>query len=241
MGVQYNTSIVKEGLVFYTDAANIKSYPGSGDTVTDLFGNLTGSIVGASFTNKYFSFANGSGFNATHRIDFGNQSSTRINPNGFSVMCLVNNTADIDGGQPSYHRNAPFACGSDSILGNWAFERFRGLNNWEFRMKFDQDPLYGTSYSFGGNTVSQGSWQHLAVVYESSGSLKLYINGVLSSSHSLGTRTLTNAGAPALTIGATSTIYGFNGYFSQGIFYSRALTDNEISLNFNAVRGRYSI
>ena len=31
MGVGYNTSIVRDGLVLYLDAANSKSYPGSGN------------------------------------------------------------------------------------------------------------------------------------------------------------------------------------------------------------------
>lgn len=32
MGVGYNTSIVRDGLVSYLDAANPKSYPGTGTT-----------------------------------------------------------------------------------------------------------------------------------------------------------------------------------------------------------------
>ena len=44
-------SIVQDGLVFYVDAANGDSYPGSGTTVTDLIGINNGTISGATFTN----------------------------------------------------------------------------------------------------------------------------------------------------------------------------------------------
>ena len=39
MGVTYNPKIVTDGLVLALDAANVKSYPGSGTTWTDMSGN----------------------------------------------------------------------------------------------------------------------------------------------------------------------------------------------------------
>jgi hypothetical protein len=39
MGIGYNTSIVRDGLLLYVDAANPKSYPGSGSYLYDLTGN----------------------------------------------------------------------------------------------------------------------------------------------------------------------------------------------------------
>lgn len=39
MGIAYNTTIVREGLVLHLDAANVKSYPGSGTVWKDLSGN----------------------------------------------------------------------------------------------------------------------------------------------------------------------------------------------------------
>ena len=38
MGIAYNTSIVRDGLVLHLDAANRKSYPGTGTVWTDLSG-----------------------------------------------------------------------------------------------------------------------------------------------------------------------------------------------------------
>jgi hypothetical protein len=39
MGIAYNPRTITDGLVLCLDAANSKSYPGSGTTWTDLSGN----------------------------------------------------------------------------------------------------------------------------------------------------------------------------------------------------------
>jgi hypothetical protein len=59
MGIFYNTSIARDGLVLHLDAANKKSYPGTGTTWKDLSGNgnhftLFNSPV---FTDKYLNFS----------------------------------------------------------------------------------------------------------------------------------------------------------------------------------------
>ena len=61
MAIAYNTSIVRNGLVVHLDAANTKSYPGSGTVWYDLSGlgrNLI--IYGSPTFNSagYFTFAN---------------------------------------------------------------------------------------------------------------------------------------------------------------------------------------
>ena len=42
MSYKYGPSIVTDGLVFYVDAGNDKSYPGSGTTWSDLIGGNDG-------------------------------------------------------------------------------------------------------------------------------------------------------------------------------------------------------
>ena len=45
MAFNYLPKIVTDGLVFAVDAANKKSYPGSGTTWTDLAGNNNGTLT----------------------------------------------------------------------------------------------------------------------------------------------------------------------------------------------------
>ena len=58
MGIAYNTSIVSSGLVFALDAANSRSYSGSGITVNGLISGFGGTLVnGVGFTStNYGSF-----------------------------------------------------------------------------------------------------------------------------------------------------------------------------------------
>jgi len=58
MGTKYNPSIVRDGLVYYIDAANTRSYSGSGNTINGLVGGIGGTLV------------NGVGFTATNNGSF---------------------------------------------------------------------------------------------------------------------------------------------------------------------------
>ena len=54
MGVVGGNEIIRNGLIHYWDPANIRSYPGSGTTLTDLIGNDDGTINNATFdANNY--------------------------------------------------------------------------------------------------------------------------------------------------------------------------------------------
>ena len=53
MAVGYNPSIVSDGLVFFLDAANTRSYSGSGNTANGLIGGINGTLVnGVGFTSS---------------------------------------------------------------------------------------------------------------------------------------------------------------------------------------------
>ena len=55
MSTRYNPSIVRDNIVQYLDAANTKSYSGSGTTWADVSGNSRdGTLVTPSFQNETF-------------------------------------------------------------------------------------------------------------------------------------------------------------------------------------------
>lgn len=64
MATIYNTSIVRDGLVLYLDAANIKSYPGTGTVWKDLsgYGNDHNIIGSPTHANGKFNLTDGMGF-----------------------------------------------------------------------------------------------------------------------------------------------------------------------------------
>ena len=56
MATEYNPRIVTDNLILYLDAANTKSYPGTGATWTDMSSDLSGTITGATWSNGEFTF-----------------------------------------------------------------------------------------------------------------------------------------------------------------------------------------
>ena len=60
MGIAYNTSIVTDGLVFALDAANSRSYSGSGNTANSLtstfLATLTNGVGFGTTVTNYFIF-----------------------------------------------------------------------------------------------------------------------------------------------------------------------------------------
>jgi hypothetical protein len=45
MGTSYNTTIVRDGLVLHLDPANVKSYPGTGPTWSDISPSKTNATL----------------------------------------------------------------------------------------------------------------------------------------------------------------------------------------------------
>ena len=55
MGIGYNASIVTDDLILCLDAGNVKSYPGSGTTWTDLTGYQNGTLTaGQTYSSENF-------------------------------------------------------------------------------------------------------------------------------------------------------------------------------------------
>ena len=52
MATEYNPRIVTDNLVFYVDAGNTKSYPGTGDTWTDMSGVNNGTLTNGPTFNS---------------------------------------------------------------------------------------------------------------------------------------------------------------------------------------------
>jgi hypothetical protein len=101
-------------------------------------------------------------------------------------------------------------------------------------------PSTGGSYTLlGGPILTQGTYYHVAVVRNDVTNTKLYVNGSLYSTYSGNVPTATQ---PLVRIGrwTDGTVYG-NSTIPNVKIYNRALSDQEIAQNFQALRGRYGV
>ena len=227
MALAHSPSLVLPGLVLCLDAANPKSYPGTGTTWTDLTGRgNNGTLVNMDGTN--LNSANGGSltFDGTNEyVSCGNPSSLNFGTENFTISFTVYTTA------------YGFQGGSYVGKGNGTSIGFDFRDYGFF--------LYGTSgliaYSNFGATLNV--WEQYSIAYDSSSSVKIYKNGVLSSILSITNVSSINTTEPfriGLSVAGGPTRY-FNGRISSVLAYNRALTAAEIQQNFNATRSRYGI
>ena len=226
MGVSYNTKTVTNGLVLSLDAANRKSYLGSGNTWNDLSGiNSSGELVNSPTYNSsnlgYFQFVTD------------------------DYVRIPNNTA-LDTQTPTVE--VWVKTNSTNQNGFW-FEK--GEVNTQYSL-FQEGTTIRWRMYIGGITqlstttatyMDTANWYQVVGTY-TSGTRRLYINGVLVNSDTQSGTIATNAGG--LSIGAYGGYTGGKSYFYNGNesicrVYNRALSAAEIIQNFNALRGRYGI
>jgi len=228
MGVAYNSRIVTENLVLCLDAANSKSYPGSGTTWTDLSGNNNhGTLTnGVSYTDNNrgaLSFDGvDDGVNIPHNsnIDIRNQ---------ITIECLFYLNSFTAGG--------PYTDRSTLITKAYSYYMTIGPSG-----KIDVY-FYGTGGYFSSNSsVNLNQWTHVVVTFNGS-TINWYINSIIDKSLSQ-SGTITPARDGDLGIGRElfeNYGRGMNGRIANTQIYNRALTAAEVSQNFNALRGRFGI
>ena len=234
MGFSRGPKIVTDSLVLALDAANTKSYPGSGTAWSDLSGN---GYNGTLANGPTFSSANGGSITFDGTNDY--ISKTRVQygiTDPWTVEVLFKPTSQVS------YWNGLFG-GSLSQGGYWMFHNDQ-LTNYEgynvdagTRIKYT-----GWSYS---NTFTVNNFHHLVITYSpinsSSGTFNLYYNGTEKTqtydrtfywSHSLDSRYIGGIGAE-----------GRYGAFDIPFYreYNRTLSLQEVISNYNATKARFGL
>ena len=232
MGIAYNTNIVRDGLVLYLDAANIKSYPGTGTVWNDLSG-LGGFATG--FNNPVY--VEKESFNFDGASDYFNMSRTDLNGGTFAYPYIsielwikpglngdatptVNNLITVE-------NSFEISIGNN---GNGFSSVYYASNPWAW---------YGTS----DNVLKNNDWNQLVYLHADVGRW-FFVNG--SQVFYRGDTGGISAGSISYPYLTLMSRYGGTGSFAEGNLsnvkiYNRVLSVSEIQQNFNAMRGRYNV
>ena len=232
MGIAYNPSVVMNGLVLYLDAANPKSYPGSGTTWTDLSGNgNNGTLVngvGYSSGNKGSLTFDGT----NDYVDISNSSIGNFGTSNFTVSCWGKATSGISDTRGIFSKYNPH-----SGNGTGWFMFFRDGNIW---VRITQDLAAPLEASTINVNVSVNTW-HFFTIVRNSTSFSLYANDIKLQENTT-TNIIDCSSSAPLRIGSGYVSgYYYSGSCSNAQIYNRALSITEIQQNFNATRGRYGI
>ena len=224
MGTNYNTKIVTSGLVLCLDAANSKSYPGSGTNWTDLSGvGLNGTLAGGtSFSTSNGGIINFDGVNG--KVTFPNI--TIDTSNGIAV--------DIWFKTSSSSKYQDIFDMADSY-GVWLVTNY----------STDGPGKIGASFNTATGRMlvsySADTWYHI-VLTGSGTSNYVYVNGVQANTSAQTVQTSVNFNTARLgqVDGDRASEY-LVGNIAACKFYNRILSAVEVSQNFNALRGRFGI
>lgn len=229
MGQYYNPVISSpDTLALNVDAANIRCYPGTGNTCYDLsvaknIGTLTSvTFVGSGGTAAFV-------FNGlTSLINMGS-SSERNQTTSWSLEAWIKPTSAGENGSGRIYQHSTgsltgFICSLDNSLGT------NGI-------KLNTYAVAGFTVRVG-NCITLNSWQHVVWSF-SPGSVTFYVNAT-----AIGTSSITSPASYTSTdyIGSDSAAANtFDGSISVVRLYGNTLTATEILQNFNAHRSRYGI
>ena len=218
--------IVTDGLVLCLDAANRKSYPGSGTAWNDLSGNgYNGTLTnGPTFDGGNNGSIVFDGVN--DYITCGSPSALDFGANNFNLSCWV---------------NIPSTSGAD-----WMGIISRYNSGTGFWIQLNPSNRYvgfgwdGGTFITSSTSAGGGQWKFISCQRTGSTSAEVYVNGSLAaSSSSLPSKTSTgqNIDIGRIDISGRYT----SGNIAQVSIYNRKLSQNEITQHYNALKGRYGL
>jgi hypothetical protein len=226
MALSHSPSLVTGGLVLCLDAANPKSYPGSGTTWSDLSGN---GISGTLTNGPTYNSANGGSIAFDGTNDVVNATTTIIDrtpSQEITVSCWIK-PSRTSGQYGVFCTNRS----NDNATYNWIFYQHTSDGAISF---------HGAAQNKSSYIPTINVWINVTNTVTAANVSTLYINGV--STYTLTGYTYGNGTPGRLGIGADpGGQEAFQGNIATTCIYNRALSAEEIQQNFNALRGRYGI
>ena len=221
MSLSHSPKIITNELVLALDAANPKSYPGSGTTWTDLSSNqlnatLSNGPTYSSLNKGYISFDGSNDFASIVDNSLLNPSQSMTT----SAWVYIN----------SFVVNASiFGKGSGSGGYDFRIDNSTQINLVKYNV-IDQRITI--------SSLSTGTWYNICAV-QGSTSVVYYINGVNVGSFSNSSAFASQTSEFRIARNR-DTVYS-NIRIGQILFYNSQLSATQVLQNFNALRGRYAI
>jgi hypothetical protein len=224
MGIDYNSIISTEGLVGYWDAANLRSYSGSGNTWYDL------SINGNNLTLTNSPSYNSSGYFSTGATGYFTGAGTSSIPTGnsnYSMFLFARLSTWADG--------RGFISIGDFLVSNQsnAFRTYTSTLGNMTHYWWANDLI---SSNNNGN-IQNNQWFYVGVTFDGT-TRKIYANNVLVASDN---PTSHNVISTTIQLAKTYSTEYLQGDISLAKIYNRSLTTSEILQNYNATKRRYGL
>jgi len=219
MSVKNRNSIVTGGLVFYVDAGNGDSYPGSGTAWSDLVGSNDGTLT----NGPTYSSDNGGS------IVFDGVDDKVLTPfndalGDFTACAWFKKDSSINTYERIFDKNY--------ISGFWVGRNSNNQNSWGGGVRESSSP-------FGRYvTLSEGDWHY--IVSRRNGSTHTILGDGITNTVS-GTVSTALISTNSLRLACSDQAAGdeLGGNLAIAKVYNRALSDSEVLQNYNALKNRF--
>lgn len=231
MAFHYSPNVTTNGLVFYMDPINTKSYTGTGITWSDISGsNIGGTLSSVTYNSSSKSFDT--------NVIFGTQSNniscgtiTFADTNEYTLDFWVKLRTGIGS-----TTNSIFGTGTNTNplvfiscnTGNTWFPRFTSLSN--------------ITYDFTGiiDYNLEQNWANITLVFKSNRNIDFYLNSIYKSTITPTNTSITiNKIASGYSLGGT--YFSLQGSISATKIYNRALSTTEVERNFLSLKSRFDL
>ena len=223
MALSHSPNIVTNGLIFNLDAANRRSFSGSGTTSYSLVNGIGGTLYnGVGFTSSYNGIFTFDGTNDYIEFDY---NSAINNISQFTIECWYKSSnINVEG----------ILFNTNTYLFTTPAYGYH-LEIYQSKLLFQVFPSQSVVQST--ITLQNNNWYHLIATYNS-GNINLYVN---SSIGGTGSVTFTPSTGSLLLGKYRSGQYVLNGQLGIIKFYNTLLSASQIKQNFNATRDRYGV
>lgn len=243
-------NIVTSGLILALDAANRKSYAGSGTTWSDLVGSNNGTLTnGPTFnsdnagsivfdgTNDYVGITTGSGLNIG--VNFTIQTWCKPAKFGGAIGGNFNRGSIFTNSYP-YSTGQGVYISFTSQAANFAATP--GAETVFISMGADQ---HVSSPITGSLTPFVNQWVNMAFTVNGTSAMRIYINGVepiyFGGAPGNGPASWSYTAGPCSIGNRNNSLEFFSGSFGYFQIYNRALSATEIQQNYNSTKSRFNL
>lgn len=234
MAISYNSNIVTSGLALCLDAANPRSYPGTGNIWRDVSGNgkdgtwaSTPSFTSAGPLSYFSTLGNRCQSAASNSFGINNTS-------GYTIFLMMMQNTLVNSGAFKFY-------GTD-IYGRGIFSHCTWSDDVIY---FDQGGCCGADTRTAVASGGSQTWNIIALRRETNGSTRtIWKNGSILATNAAAAANI-NLTSTLLDIGSADEYGGsssvWNARLNAFLVYNRGLTDAEMIQVTNAYRSRYSV
>jgi hypothetical protein len=234
MGFYRGPKVITDGLVLALDAANKKSYPGTGTAWGDLSGNDNDGTLtnGPTFDSDNLGSID---FDGTNEYSLHPHDSDSMDFSSYQTICMwLKSSTGSSSTRRNPYNQAYGGPGTITLETSGLLTYFYGTNGGN-----------GSPYSFVRTTSAlvEEEITFISVVRNNDENiLRWYINGVFNNSAGAGGYASATNGTNSIRIGdGYVSPPGFLGNIYSCFVYNTALSADEILQNYNATKGRFGL